>query len=117
MIDNKLNFFFKGQIWHLGGIVILFYIGFQFVDLSSNTNTFLEIKKVYSILGAEQEIEWKEHGGGHAFDNDRDNASNCNWIAPSLRGKEEARFTISRTDPKISENKHDDADGDLENTW
>ena len=43
MIENKLNFFFKNQIWHLGGTIVLFYIGFQFVDLSSNTNTFLGI--------------------------------------------------------------------------
>ena len=43
MIENKLNFFFKHQIWHLGGTIVLFYIGFQFVDLSNNTNTFLGI--------------------------------------------------------------------------
>ena len=39
-MENKLNFFFKGQIWHLGGTIILFYIGFQFADLESNTNSF-----------------------------------------------------------------------------
>ena len=44
MIENKLNFFFKHQIWHLGGTIILFYIGAQFVDLESNTNTFLGIR-------------------------------------------------------------------------
>ena len=43
MIENKLNFFFKHQVWHLGGTIVLFYIGFQFVDLSNNTNTFLGI--------------------------------------------------------------------------
>ena len=43
MIENKLNFFFKHQIWHLGGTIVFFYIGFQFVDLSNNTNTFLGI--------------------------------------------------------------------------
>ena len=43
MIDNKLNFFFKNQILHLGGIIILFYIGVQFIDLKSNTNTFFGI--------------------------------------------------------------------------
>ena len=43
MIENKLNFFFKHQIWHLGGTIVLFYIGFQYVDLSNNTNTFLGI--------------------------------------------------------------------------
>jgi len=39
-MENKLSFFFKGQIWHLGGTIILFYIGFQFVDLANNTNSF-----------------------------------------------------------------------------
>ena len=43
MIENKLNFFFKHQIWHLGGIIVLFYISVQFVDLESNTNSFLEV--------------------------------------------------------------------------
>ncbi len=42
-MKNKLSFFFKHQIWHMGGIIILFYIGLQFVDLKSNTNTFLGI--------------------------------------------------------------------------
>ena len=44
MIENKLNFFFKNQIWHLGGTIVLFYIGAQFVGLESNTNTFLGIR-------------------------------------------------------------------------
>ena len=43
MIDNKLNFFFKHQIWHLGGTFFLFYIGAQYVDLEKNINTFLGI--------------------------------------------------------------------------
>ena len=43
MIENKLSFFFKHQIWHLGGTIILFYIGAQLVDLESNTNTFIGI--------------------------------------------------------------------------
>jgi len=43
MIDNKLNFFFKNQIWHLGGTILLFYVGVQFVDLENNTNIFLGI--------------------------------------------------------------------------
>jgi len=43
MIENKLKFFFKNQIWHLGGTIILFYIGAQLVDLNGNTNTFLGI--------------------------------------------------------------------------
>jgi len=41
MVHNKLNFFFKNQIWHLGGTIILFYVGLQFVDLKNNTNVFL----------------------------------------------------------------------------
>ena len=43
MIENKLKFFFKHQIWHLGGTIVLFYIGAQLVDLDSNTNKFLGI--------------------------------------------------------------------------
>tara|TARA_B100000686_G_scaffold350634_1_gene447125 strand:- start:2371 stop:3039 length:669 start_codon:yes stop_codon:yes gene_type:complete len=43
VIKNKLKFFFKGQIWHLGGTIILFYIGFQFVDFENNINSFLGI--------------------------------------------------------------------------
>ena len=42
-MENKLSFFFKGQIWHLGGTIVLFYIGAQFVDLESNSNTFIGI--------------------------------------------------------------------------
>ena len=42
-MENKLGFFFKHQIWHLGGTIILFYIGAQLVDLKSNTNTFIGI--------------------------------------------------------------------------
>jgi len=43
MIDNKLSFFFKNQVWHLGGTIIMFYIGSQFADLKGNTNTFIGI--------------------------------------------------------------------------
>ena len=43
MIENKLNFFFRHQIWHLGGTIVLFYVGTQLVDLDSNANTFLGI--------------------------------------------------------------------------
>ena len=43
MIINKLRFFFKHQMWHIGGTIILFYIGAQLVDLDGNTNTFLGI--------------------------------------------------------------------------
>ena len=42
-MENKLSFFFKGQIWHLGGTIVLFYIGTQFVDFESDANTFLGI--------------------------------------------------------------------------
>jgi len=43
MIENKLRFFFRHQIWHLGGTILLFYIGVQMVDLEVNTNAFLGI--------------------------------------------------------------------------
>jgi len=43
MIENKLRFFFRHQIWHLGGTIILFYIGAQIVDLESNSNIFFGI--------------------------------------------------------------------------
>ena len=43
MIENKLRFFFRHQIWHLGGTILLFYIGTQMVDLEDNTNAFLGI--------------------------------------------------------------------------
>jgi len=43
MIENKLGFFFKHQIWHLGGTIFLFYIGVQLVDFESNMNTFIGI--------------------------------------------------------------------------
>ena len=41
MIDNKLSFFFKHQIWHLGGTVLLFYIGVQIFNLEGNSKIFL----------------------------------------------------------------------------
>ena len=43
MVDNKLSFFFKHQIWHLGGTSILFYIGIKFSGLQNNTNTFINL--------------------------------------------------------------------------
>ena len=43
MIENKLNFFFKNQIWHIGGLLILFYLGNQIVDFKNNLNVFLGI--------------------------------------------------------------------------
>ena len=42
-MQNKLNFFFKHQIWHIGGTIVLFFIGTQIVDLDNNTSTFLGI--------------------------------------------------------------------------
>ena len=43
MIENKLSFFFRHQIWHIGGTIVLFYIGAQLVDLDTNTSTLLGI--------------------------------------------------------------------------
>ena len=43
MIQNKLNFFFKHQIWHIGGLIVLFYAGLQMVDFETDTDTFLGI--------------------------------------------------------------------------
>ncbi len=42
-MEDKLGFFFKHQIWHLGGTIVLFYIGTQIVDLENNTNIFIGI--------------------------------------------------------------------------
>jgi len=44
MVKNKLSFFFKHQIWHLGGIIVLFYIGTHLVSLENNIKTFLGIR-------------------------------------------------------------------------
>ena len=41
MIENKLNFLFKNQIWHMGGLITLFYVGLQTVDFKISSNTFL----------------------------------------------------------------------------
>jgi len=41
VIENKLKFFFKNQIWHLGGTIVLFYVGIQFVDFNNSAKTFL----------------------------------------------------------------------------
>jgi len=41
MIDNKLKFFFKNQIWHIGGLIILFYLGCQIVDFENDSNVLL----------------------------------------------------------------------------
>ena len=42
-MENKLSFFFKHQIWHLGGIAVLFYLSAQIVNFQNNTNTFIGI--------------------------------------------------------------------------
>ena len=42
-MENNLNFFFRHQIWHVGGTVVLFYIGYQLADLDSNTKIYLKI--------------------------------------------------------------------------
>jgi len=43
MIGNKFKFFFKNQIWHIGGLILLFYVGYQMVDFENNLNVFLGI--------------------------------------------------------------------------
>ena len=43
MIENKLNFFFKNQILHIGGLILLFYVCCQIVDFENNSNVFLGI--------------------------------------------------------------------------
>ena len=43
MIVNKLSFFFKHQIWHIGGLIILFYLCCHMVDFENNSNTLFEI--------------------------------------------------------------------------
>ena len=39
MIDpfNKLNFFLKNQIWHIGGLILFFYLGIQMVDFENDS--------------------------------------------------------------------------------
>ena len=46
MVDNKLNFFFKNQIWHIGGTIVLFYVGAQLANLENNTNKFIGISSL-----------------------------------------------------------------------
>jgi len=46
VINSNLNFFFKHQIWHLGGVILLFYTGVKLVDLENNTNTFIGINSL-----------------------------------------------------------------------
>ena len=43
MIKNKLQFFFKNQIWHIGGLIVLYYAALQMVDFETDSNVFLGI--------------------------------------------------------------------------
>jgi len=43
MIENKLSFFFKHQIWHIGGLIVLYYVALQLVDFETDSNVFLGI--------------------------------------------------------------------------
>ena len=43
MIENKLSFFFKHQIWHIGGLIALYYVALHMVDFETDTNVFLGI--------------------------------------------------------------------------
>jgi len=42
-MENKLSFFFKHQIWHIGGLIVLFYVACQIVNFENNSNLFLGI--------------------------------------------------------------------------
>jgi len=41
MIENKLSFFFKNQIWHIGGLIVLYYVALQVVDFELTQTYFL----------------------------------------------------------------------------
>jgi len=43
MIENNLSFFFKHQIWHIGGLIVLYYVALQMVDFETDSNVFLGI--------------------------------------------------------------------------
>ena len=43
MIENRLSFFFKHQIWHIGGLIVLYYAALQMVDFETDSNVFLGI--------------------------------------------------------------------------
>ena len=81
-MNNKLNFFFKHQIWHIGGTIVLFFIGVQIVDLDNNTSTFLGISalswfmiamtiplvhQVYTWLCWRSELCWKSISNSIGF--------------------------------------------------
>ena len=44
MIDNKIRFLFKNQFWHIGGLVLLFYIGFRIINLEESSGLMLGLK-------------------------------------------------------------------------
>jgi len=43
MIENKLHFFFKNQIWHIGGLIVLYYVALQMIDFENDLNFFLGV--------------------------------------------------------------------------
>ena len=43
LMENKLSFFFKHQIWHIGGLIILYYVALKMVDFETDSNVFLGI--------------------------------------------------------------------------
>ena len=43
MIENKLSYFFKHQIWHIGGLIVLYYVALKIVDFETDSNVFLGI--------------------------------------------------------------------------
>ena len=54
MIENKLKFFFKNQIWHIGGLIVLYYVALQMIDFETDTNVFFGISSknwfLFSII-------------------------------------------------------------------
>ena len=52
MIENKLSFFFKNQIWHIGGLIVLYYVALQMVDFENDTNVILGISAKSRFLFA-----------------------------------------------------------------
>ena len=43
MIENKLSFFFKNQILHIGSLIVLYYVALQLVDFETDSNVFLGV--------------------------------------------------------------------------
>ena len=50
MVENKLSFFFKHQIWHIGGLIVLYYVALQMVDFETDSNVFLGISAKSWVL-------------------------------------------------------------------